>query len=182
MERGGHDDLFAAQGIYRRLWDKQSGFDVSRDGRTATVDGRRLRHVTLFTDLDDDTLDGIAGRLASEYYDAGETVFEEGEPGDRFYLIARGRVQVVGPTADGTEHVLEVLNDGDHFGEMALLQDRPRTATIRTVTPSVFLTMGRDDFLKLVATTPEMARMLEQRIARSELNLEEFRRLVGHAV
>jgi hypothetical protein len=41
--------------------------------------------------------------------------------------------------------------------------------------------MGRDDFLKLVATTPEMARMLEQRIAQSELNLDEFRQLVGRA-
>jgi ATP-binding cassette subfamily B protein len=180
-ERGTHADLFAAEGIYRRLWEKQSGFDVSHDGRTATVDGRRLRHVTLFTDLDDATLEGIAGRLTSEYYEAGETVFEQGAPGDRFYLIARGRVNVVGPAADGEDHVLEVLSDGDHFGELALLQDRPRSATIRTVTPSVFLTVGRADFVRLVATTPEMARMLEQRIAQSELNLEEFRRLVGHA-
>jgi ATP-binding cassette subfamily B protein len=179
VERGRHDDLFAAQGIYRTLWDKQGGFEVSGDGRTARVDGRRLRHVTLFTDLDDDALEHIAIHLTSEYYEADQTVFEQGERGDRFYLIARGQVEVVALAADGRDHVLELLSDGDHFGELALLQDQPRTATIRTVRPSVFLTMGRDDFLKLVATMPNIARMLEQRVARSELNLEEFRHLVG---
>jgi ATP-binding cassette subfamily B protein len=179
VERGRHDDLFAAEGLYRTLWDKQGGFEVSGDGRTASVDGRRLRHVTLFTDLDDETLERVAVRLTSEYYEADQTVFEQGERGDRFYLIARGQVEVVGRAADGRDHVLEVLTDGDHFGELSLLHDRARTATIRTVSPSVFLTMGRDDFLKLVATTPEMAGMLEQRVARSELNLEEFRHLVG---
>jgi ATP-binding cassette subfamily B protein len=179
VERGTHDDLFAGSGLYRTLWDKQSGFEVSRDGRQASVDPTRLRHITLFTDLDDDTLAQIALGLTSEYYEADQTVFAQGEFGDRFYLIARGQVEVIAPGADGEDHVLDILGDGDHFGELALLQDRPRTATIRTVAPSVLLTMGRDELLKLVASTPEMSRMLEQRMIRSELNLDEWRRLVS---
>jgi CRP-like cAMP-binding protein len=181
VQQGDHESLVREAGQYRDLWQKQSGFDVSHDGRQATVDGPRLRHVTLFTDLDDATLERIAGTLASEFFDAEQTVFSEGQPGDRFYLIARGQVKVttVGPA--GEDHVLDLLSDGDHFGELALIQDRPRTATIRTATPSVFLTMSRQDFLELVATTPEMSRMLEQRMTRSELNLDEWRRLLGQS-
>jgi ATP-binding cassette, subfamily B, bacterial len=179
VEHGRHDELLAADGVYRRLWEKQSGFAVSGDGRQATVDARRLRHVTLFTDLDDETLARIAVGLTSEYYEADQTVFRQDDPGDRFYLIARGRVAVGTGTRDGPEHVLETLGDGDHFGELALLQDRPRTATLRTLAPSVFLTMDRQAFVRLVATTPEMGRMLEERMTRSEINLGEWRRLVG---
>ena len=179
VEHGSHDELLAHRGLYRGLWDKQSGFEVSGDGRHATVDAARLRHVTLFTGLTDSTLSHIALGLTSEYFEAGHTVFHAGQPGDRFYLIARGRVEVIATNATGDEHLLEVLSDGDHFGELALLQDRPRTATIRTATPCVFLTMDRKDFLALVASTPEMGHMLERRMAQSELNLDEWRRLVG---
>lgn len=179
VERGTHDELLAAAGTYRSLWDKQSGFEVSGNGRQATVDAQRLRHIALLSELDDVTLARIAGGLTSEYYDADQVVLEMGAPGDRLYLIARGRVQVVVTAPDGADHVLDTLGDGDYFGEMALLQDRPRTATIRTVTPSVFLTMGRDDFLKLVASTPGMIEVLEERMTQSELNLDEWRHLLG---
>ena len=178
VQSGRHDDLLEVSGMYRTLWDKQSGFEVSSDGRQAQVNAKRLRNVTLFTDLDDDTVARIAVGLTSEYYQADHTVFTLGDAGDRFYLIARGQVAVIAPGPLGEDHVLEVLSDGDHFGELALLQDRPRTATVRTLTPSVFLTMGRAEFLDLVVSTPEMGRMLEQRMALSELNLEEWRNLI----
>ena len=179
VEHGTHHELLAADGTYRGLWEKQSGFEVSGNGRQASVDARRLRSIALLSELDDATLARIAGALASEYFDAGQVVLEAGTQGDRFYLIARGHVQVVVAAPDGSDHVLDTLRDGDYFGEMALLQDRPRTATVRTVTPSVFLTMGRDDFLKLVASTPGMIEVLEERMTQSELNLHEWRHLVG---
>ncbi|HTW20070.1 MAG TPA: ABC transporter transmembrane domain-containing protein [Mycobacteriales bacterium] len=179
VERGRHDELLAAGGAYARLWEKQSGFAVSADGRQATVDAGRLRHVNLFADLDDSTLSRIAEGLTSEYYEADQVVFREGDPGDRFYLIARGRVAVETATSEGDLHLYETLGDGDHFGEVALLQDRARTATIRTIAPSVFLTMDRPSFIRLVETTPEMGRALEERMTRTEINLGEWRRLVG---
>jgi ATP-binding cassette subfamily B protein len=174
VERGRHGDLHAAGGVYRRLWEKQSGFDVSHDGRHAMVDAARLRQVALFADLGDDTLTEIAGRLKSEYYEAGQQVFAEGEVGDRFYLIARGQVAVLSSGPDGADHVLEVLGDGDHFGELALIDHRPRSATIRTETPSVLLTMGREEFLRQVVSTPEMLPALEGRMARSRATLDAW--------
>ena len=183
---GSHDELLASCDVYRELWDKQSGFEVSADGRRAAVSAERLRQIGLFADLDTDALERIAGLLTSQFYDTGERVFRAGDVGDQFYLIARGKVSVGVPAAAGDgdgaeEHVIETLGDGDHFGELALLQDRPRTATITTTAPSVLLTMSRSQFLALVARTPQMTRALEERMARSELNLEDWRRLVGQS-
>ena len=177
---GRHADLIDACEPYRRLWEKQSGFVVSSDGRRASVSADRLGQIALLADLGPTALEHVATLLTSEYFEAGETVFQQGDDGDRFYLIARGKVSVTVPEADGGDHEIERLGDGDHFGELALIHGRPRTATLRTLTPSVFLTMSRSQFLALVAEFPEMTRALEERMARSELNLEDWRRLIGH--
>jgi ATP-binding cassette subfamily B protein len=175
VEQGVHEQLVTAGGIYQGLWEKQSGLEVSPDGRRATVTGARLRHIGLFADLPDDVLDRIADQFDSEHFEADQVVVTRGEPGDRFYLIARGEVAITLPGHTGGDHVLDHLSDGDHFGELALLRDCPRTATVRTVQPSTFLTMGRQSFLDLVAANPELPRTLRYQIARAELNQEQWR-------
>jgi len=164
VQQGTHDELVGQAGAYRTLWEKQSGFEISRSGRHGRVQPSRLRQVELFADLEDDALEQIALELESEYHEAGETIFEQGDPGDRFYIVARGRVQVLAVRPDG-EKPIQTLDDGDHFGEIALMRDQPRTATIRTLVPCMFLTMSRDDFLALVERTPSMSRLLEARMA-----------------
>jgi ATP-binding cassette subfamily B protein len=84
---------------------------------------------------------------------------------DKFYIIVRGFVQVTTGT-NGTERVLVVLQDGDHFGEIALLQDVPRTATIGTRTASLFVTLSRDQLLRLAETVPQLCTVLHEEIAR----------------
>ncbi len=176
VEQGSHDELLQREGVYFDLWQKQSGFAISKDGRQARVEAQRLRHVALFTDLDDATLGEIAPQLFSEYFEAGQTVFNQGEMGDKFYLIVRGQVEVLALDRQGKAHLLDALEDGDHFGEMALLQDLPRNATIQTVTPCLFLTMTQEQFLQLVARLPQINRVLEQRMAQSVQNLQAWQR------
>jgi ATP-binding cassette, subfamily B, bacterial len=178
VEQGVHEQLVTAGGTYQGLWEKQAGLQVSRDGRRATVTGKRLRHITLFADLSDDVLDRIADQFDSEYFEADQVVVACGEPGDRFYLIARGEVAITVPGHAGGEEVLNHLSDGDNFGEVALLRDSPRMATVRTVAPSIFLTMGRDHFLELVAANPELTRTLQHQMVRAELCEEEWRQSV----
>jgi ATP-binding cassette subfamily B protein len=182
VEQGVHEQLVTAGGIYQGLWDKQSGLEVSPDGRRATVTGARLRHIGLFAELSDDVLDRIADQFDSEHFEADQVVVTRGEPGDRFYLIARGEVAITLPGHTGGDHVLDHLSDGDHFGEMALLRDCPRNATVRTVQPSTFLTMGRQSFLDLVAANPELTRTLRYQIARAELNQEQWRQSANRPV
>lgn len=163
-EQGSHDQLMKMKGVYYDLWQKQSGFDVSKDGRFARVDAKRLSAITLFANLSDEICEEAASQFHSEYYDPGQTVIYQGEEGDKFYLIVRGQVKIHATDSQGVDRFIEVLEDGDHFGEMALLTQRPRNATVDTITPCLFLTMSRDTLLGLIQDHPEMMGVLQARM------------------
>jgi ATP-binding cassette subfamily B protein len=176
VEAGRHDDLLQRNGLYAQLWQKQTSFDVSADGRKATVQAAYLRHIALFAALDMETLATLASRFSPEYIGEGQIVFEQGEVGDKLYLIARGQVEVlvrnpVEPeTGMATLRRIDTMQDGDHFGEMALLQDAPRNATIRTLTGSLFLTLPKTEFLQLVNAMPEVRAAVDAQIERNLAN------------
>jgi len=165
VEQGQHAALLAHGGVYAHLWEKQSGFVVNEDSTSATVNTTRLRAIPMFTSMMDVLLQEIAVRFVTEHFPAERTVFEEGDPGDKFYLIVRGsaRVTTTGPAGEVRE--LAVREDGDYFGEIALLRNVPRTATVRTRTPCLFLTLQRDQFQHLIETSPELQRVLEAETA-----------------
>jgi ATP-binding cassette subfamily B protein len=175
VEQGHHEELLASQGMYVQLWEKQSGFVISEDGANATVDAARLRAIPLLADLDEALRIEIAHRFVTERFPADRLVVHEGDPGDKFYIIVRGSVRVTTSTK-GPERELAVLQDGDHFGEIALLQDVPRTATIRTRTDSLFVTLSRDQLMRLMETAPQLRVILHeevaQRLARSQTKKE----------
>jgi ATP-binding cassette, subfamily B, bacterial len=85
----------------------------------------------------------------------------EGEEGHKFYIIVRGKFDVLKQTEDGEKRVA-VLQDGDHFGEIALLRDIPRTATVRSVGPSVLLSVRREAFHQLTTQHPLLLQALER--------------------
>jgi ATP-binding cassette subfamily B protein len=91
-------------------------------------------------------------------------VFRQFDVGDKFYVIARGRVRVSASTDDGVEHTLAVLQDGDNFGEVALLQDSPRNATVTSEAATVFLTLRRTSFQRLLERYPGILAVLQQQL------------------
>lgn len=99
------------------------------------------------------------------HFAAGETVFQEGDVGDYLYLIIEGEVEVFREGPDQTEIVLNRLGAGEYFGEMALVSNAPRNATIRTLTPVDAVTMERMDFTTLNMYLPELKQNVEQVIA-----------------
>jgi predicted MFS family arabinose efflux permease len=107
-----------------------------------------VRHSPLFEPLPLPTLERIAGKLQSHELAADVTVITEGDEGDLFYLIAEGRVLV---TRQGRD--LAELGPGDGFGEIALLRDVPRTASVITLEPTRLLSLERDEFLTAVTGT-----------------------------
>jgi putative peptide zinc metalloprotease protein len=108
-----------------------------------------LQRMPLFRQASPSELDPILDRLRAEEFAPGETIIRQGEPGDRFYLVRRGQVAV--SVADGTgERLLTHMGPGEYFGEMALLSDAPRSATVRAVEPTALWSMGKDDFQALV--------------------------------
>ncbi len=146
VEHGAHHALLAQAGLYRQLWQKQTGFDVSDDGRQARIEPQRLRQMPLFAAVSLEELEAVADQFASEYYAANEMIFAQGDSGDRLYILVRGQVAVLATDAQGREQQIEILEDGDHFGEMALLHDKPRSATIKTLTPCVVISLSRHRF------------------------------------
>jgi CRP-like cAMP-binding protein len=87
-------------------------------------------------------IEQLSDQLVSTAFKPGEELIREGEPGDRYYLLERGRVIV---SQDG--HPVREQGPGDSFGEIALLRDVPRTASVRALEPVETLTLARDDFL-----------------------------------
>jgi len=159
-ESGTHRQLLAAGGAYAKLWRRQSGFVVNGEGDDGGVRPERLRDYPLLSQLDPSALAELSGLFVSESYPAGQNVVVQGEVGDRFHLIARGRVEVLREEAGAPPSRVAVLGDGDFFGEIALLRRVPRTATVRTLTPTLLLSLKDRHFQLLLARHPELAERL----------------------
>ena len=160
VESGRHADLLALHGHYARLWAKQSGFQLSQEGDVATVSPARLRQVPLFDQLDDATLELAAPLFVTERHPGGRTIIHEGDEGDRFYILVRGIVEIVATENDESRRVA-IREDGDHFGEIALLRAVPRTASVRSLTPCTLLSLQRRQFDVLLQHAPQLRGRME---------------------
>jgi ATP-binding cassette subfamily B protein len=141
-----------AGGVYADLWWKQSGVEVALHGTAARVRPEWLREIPLFQNAPDRVLARVASELVFERLDGDRLVFEAGDEGDKFYILARGKVAVISPQGKP----LAVLTDGDFFGEIALIDDVPRNATVRTLVRSSFLTLTNARFDKLLEEEEEL--------------------------
>lgn len=117
---------------------------------------RLLGSIAIFAPLPGTALEHLAARLLPLRLEPGSVVVREGDIGDRFYLVAEGNLAV---SAGG--EVIATLSPGDHFGEIALLRDVPRTATVTTSTPVVLYGLDRDEFLAAVTGHPPSAEAAE---------------------
>jgi CRP/FNR family transcriptional regulator len=134
-----------------------------------------LRDCGLFGHADEGTLDTLAGALRMRRFRKGETVFHQGDPGDALFIVASGSVKVVLPSDEGAEPaIVAVLGPGEFFGELAILDGAPRSATIVAVEPAETLVLHRDTFLALIDEQPQLRRALLASLA------TEIRRLTGH--
>ncbi|MDF2724373.1 MAG: putative multidrug export ATP-binding/permease protein [Paenibacillus sp.] len=162
-ESGTHEQLMEQNGLYLRMWEKQQGFVLDKDGVRAHVHAQRLRGLPFFDGIEQEALEQIAGLFVMVSIEAGMPVVEQGDRGDKFYLIARGKVDVYKAAAAG-RHKVATLSDGDHFGEIALMYHVPRTATIITATPCLLLSLSYDHFHPLMEKFPSIREVLEATI------------------
>jgi len=161
IDAGTHAELMNRCGKYRQLFTQQSGFTVSPDGLYADVRPARLRNIPLFAELDEAALEELAAQFTTERYEAGCSVVKYGEVGDKFYIIVRGKMTVSVSGADQQAVEVNTLQDGDYFGEIALLEERQRTATVCAVLPSLCLTLERKHFLNMLARNPQLRTVIE---------------------
>src|SRR5215475_4884147 len=111
----------------------------------------------LFADLDGATIALIMAQLTEEVWPAGHVVFEEYAPGDTLYIITDGQVQISRTFQNGEHRVIREMGPGEFFGEMALLEDKPRSARVSTVTATTLLAVTRQHFNTLIEQHPAVA-------------------------
>jgi MFS family permease len=111
-----------------------------------------LRRVPFFAPMPLATIESLARRLTVVEVSAGDAVIREGEPADRLYVVAAGRLQIV---RQGVP--CAAVSSGDFFGESALLRDCPRTASVTAVKDGTLLALARDDVLQTLTSHPRSA-------------------------
>ncbi|SEP00740.1 SLC13 family permease [Paenibacillus sp. OV219] len=135
-----------------------------------------LEQIELFHGLSHVDQARLIGKLVTEHYEAGATVFEHGDTGDCMYFIRSGRIELFTVASDGRKHSLTVLGEASALGEMALLTGEPRSASAIAVSDAVLLRMNVDTFKELIDDYPSIAtyfiRLLSQRLVRTNRDLE----------
>jgi CRP/FNR family transcriptional regulator, cyclic AMP receptor protein len=149
-----------------------------------------LRSVPLFASLDDEAAGALRELLEPELKPAGSVLFRKGEPGGAMYLIEGGRVRIHIHDEDGQEVTLAELASGDFFGEMAILDGKPRSATATVSEDARLAVLSRQHFHEFIDRSPEVAlsmlaaiterlrqtdEMLRQRVTRNLNEVEEER-------
>ncbi|HEX3428469.1 MAG TPA: Crp/Fnr family transcriptional regulator [Candidatus Limnocylindrales bacterium] len=140
-----------------------------------TVVRHALRASGLFGAAGEDVIDALVRVLRIRRFRRGETVFHQGDPGDALFIIASGSVKVVLPSEVGPEPaIVAILGPGEFFGELAILDGAPHSATIVAVESTESLVLHRDAFLALIDSEADLRRALLASLA------SEIRRLTGH--
>lgn len=169
VEHGTHAELMAQRGEYARLV-VQEQEPLLPPTDAARVERDALQTVPLFQELGDDVRELLASRLTSETYAAGETIIREGDPGDKLYILIKGVVDVARELDGRTVHVAS-LPSGSYFGEMALIKDVARTASVIACTDVHVYGLQQSDFNRLLYLAPHLRDAIERVIAeRDEAN------------
>ncbi len=133
-----------------------------------------LARCPLFARADAHILQSLANGLRRRRFRRNEVIFHQGDPGDSLHVVATGAVKIVLPSAEGEEAIIATLRPGDFFGELALLDGAPRSATATALEPSETLVLPRQVFVGLLDTLPGLRDALLADLAK------ELRRLTGH--
>jgi CRP/FNR family cyclic AMP-dependent transcriptional regulator len=137
-----------------------------------------LGRVALFAELEPVELDALARAAERREFARDEAIFAVNEAADGLYVIASGRVKVCVSSAGGRELILATLGPGQFFGDMALLDDAPRSASVVTQLPTVAYRIKREDFEQLLDLHPSIGRKLLRelslRLRRSNAQMESL--------
>src|SRR5690606_23923942 len=144
-----------------------------------------LKRNYMFRGLPERTLQRISALAGRKLYQKGAVIFPQGDPGDALYGVASGRVRISASGAGGREVFLNIMEPGDTFGEIAVMDGLPRTAGATALERTALIVLKRVDFLALVEREPQIAlhllKLLCQRLRWTSELVEESAFLSGPA-
>ena len=137
-----------------------------------------LRQVSLFRSLSDKALLDLSAITIEQTIPAKTTVFKEGDKGDALYIVKSGKINILKRNSAGIDSVLVSLNKGAVIGDMAIIDEQPRSASVATVQETTFLIITKDDFRQLLADVPEISfqilKMTTERLRKTNVHLREL--------
>lgn len=137
-----------------------------------------FRDIPLFAGLTADDHGQLLKVAVRKTYPRHTLLVTEGELGDRFFLLRKGRAKVYLGDDHGREVILTILEPGDFFGEMTMIDDEPCSANVMSLEESEFVSVGKTDFQQVMASSPDMARRLlkslAQRLRESNQQIESL--------
>jgi CRP/FNR family transcriptional regulator, cyclic AMP receptor protein len=137
-----------------------------------------LASTEFFADAPSEILDHLAGHGEERQLVRGDILFNEGDPPDALFVVTRGRLAIaLANPIDRRESVVAMMEEGDLFGELGLLDDRPRSALARALEPSLVLAVPYEPVVKMFTENPTMlwnvTRILAQRLRRMDETLAD---------
>ena len=138
-----------------------------------------LRKVSIFQGLEDSALEPLVHCLKSEDHPKDATIVNQADPGDALFIIASGRVKVVLHGDGGGEVILSIFRSGEFFGEMSLLDNQPRSASVVVLEPTRLLKLERAAFVHHLHQTPSTAQKI---MAELSLRLRRADEVIGNLV
>lgn len=127
--------------------------------------------------VEPDDLRELSGLLRRRSYRAGETIFHKDDAGSTMYVISEGTVKVSVPSELGNEMILAILSNGDHFGELSLFDNKPRSATVTAASVTEVYILHHDDFINFINKHPRVAiniiSSLSERLRRADNLIED---------
>ncbi len=137
-----------------------------------------LAQVPLFAGLDDESLRELAASMRRRSFRAGEVIFHRDDPGEVLYVIRDGKVKIFITSPDGQEVSLAVFGPADYFGELALLDGQPRSASAVALEPVETIALKRADFINAVMRHPRIAiqvmHVLSRRLRQTDAMIEDL--------
>ena len=125
-----------------------------------------IRRAPLFTALDDASAATLRESMTQVKVSKGQTLFKEGDAGDRLFVVVEGKLKLGTSSGDGRENLLSILGPGDMFGELSLFDPGPHTATATAVTDARVLALANDQVIGWVTAHPQVSLQLFKRLAR----------------
>jgi CRP/FNR family cyclic AMP-dependent transcriptional regulator len=132
-----------------------------------------LQQVEIFQGLSEEELAALAATSSSRSFPKNTVVIHENDPADSLFIIESGKVKVYCSDKNGKEFIMNTQGEGDYFGELALLDDSTRSASVRTVEKSSFCIIFKDDFNRVLDEHPKIARKLIRNLS------QRVRKLTG---
>jgi CRP-like cAMP-binding protein len=138
-----------------------------------------LRRQAVFRDLESAALDQLCRHIVARKFNRGTTIFAKGDPGNCLFIVAKGTVKISVSSLEGRSALLNFVEEGDMFGEIALLDGLPRTTDATANTNCELLVIDRRDFLPFIKGQPELAlKLIELLCARLRWTTEQIERVI----